>query len=358
MRVYQLLPTLSFGDAVGNDTRALRGVIAEMGYETGIFAENIDPRLPRNTALPVKKMPRLSPKDVLIYHKSTGTDLSFRLEGFSCRKIMIYHNITPPSFFEPYSPDAAALTRYGLEGVRHLKNAVDYCLAVSAFNRQNLREMGYTCPIDIRPILIPFADYAGSPDQRIIRRYTGDGWTNLIFVGRIAPNKCHENVIRTFWHYKKLNPRSRLFLVGSYTGMETYYERLQTYVKALGLSDVIFTGHIRFDEILAYYHAADVFVCMSEHEGFCVPLCEAMYFNLPIVAYDTSAIGDTLGGSGILLQNNDPLEAAMVVDRIVRDAPLRIQILEGQRKRLEDFRYEKIKTLFAGYLQAFIDETA
>lgn len=355
MRVVQLLTTVSFGDAVSNDTIALKGVIAQMGYDTAIYAENIDPRLPKHTALPVTKLQNLKAEDVIIYHKSTGTDLSFRLEQYPCRKMMIYHNITPPEFFVPYNTAAASLTEYGLEGVKHLRDKVEYCMADSEFNKQNLLDFGYTCPIDVRPILIPFEDYRKEPDPATLRKYTGDGWTNLVFVGRIAPNKKQENVIRTFYHYKKRNPKSRLIFVGSYQGMENYYERLQSYVKALGLSDVIFTGHIKFSEILAYYRAADVFLCMSEHEGFCVPLCEAMSFEVPIVAYDTSAIAYTLGGSGILLQDNDPLYAAMVIDRLVNDDALRAQVIAGQCKRLEDFRYEKIRDLFMTQLRRFID---
>lgn len=354
MRVVQLLTTLSFGDAVSNDTIALKDVIAGMGYDTAIYAENIDPRLPKHSALHADRLRDLRREDVIIYHKSTGTDLSFRLEKYPCRKMMIYHNITPPAFFAPYSHTAASLTEYGLEGVHHLKDKIEYCLADSAFNKANLTEMGYTCPIDVRPILIPFEDYKKKPDEDIIRRCTADGWTNIVFVGRIAPNKKQENLIRTFYHYKKINPRSRLILVGSYTGMENYYERLQHYVRALALEDVLFTGHIKFNQILAYYCAADVFLSMSEHEGFCVPLAEAMFFDVLIIAYDTSAISDTLGGSGILLRDNDPLAAAMMMDRLVKDEALRSAVLEGQRRRLADFRYEKIKVLFEGYLKGFI----
>ena len=143
-------------------------------------------------------------------------------------------------------------------------------------------------------------------------------------------------------------------IVGSYQGMENYYDRLQTYVQALGLSDVIFTGHIKFAEILAYYRAANVFLCMSEHEGFCVPLVEAMHFQVPVIAYDTSAIADTLGGSGSLLQSNDPLEAAMVIDRLVTDEELQKQVIAGQNRRLADFQYEKVRELFISQLRSFI----
>lgn len=354
MRIVQLLPTLSFGDAIGNDTVALKKAISDMGYISEIYAENIDKRLPSDTAKNISRLKDLKKDDVLIYHKSTGTDLTFKIHDFHCRKIMIYHNVTPPEFFRPYSTAAASLTEYGYKGVEHLRDKVDYCLADSAYNKSELLRMGYTCPIDVLPILIRFEDYKQSPAKGIMSRY-GDGKRNLIFVGRIAPNKKQENVIRAFYQYKRLDPDSRLILVGSYTGMENYYERLVKYAGALGLKDdIVFTGHIKFNEILAYYRLADVFVCMSEHEGFCVPLAEAMLFDVPIIAYDTSAIGDTLGGSGILLDSNDPVFAAGVIRRVLTDELLKKQIIEGQRRRLEDFSYERIRDIFEKQLKDFI----
>lgn len=354
MRIVQLLPTMSFGDAIGNDTIALKGAIADMGYISEVYAENIDKRLPSDTARSISRLKGLKEDDVILYHKSTGTELTFRLQDFPGRKIMIYHNITPPEFFRPYSTSATALSEYGYKGVEHLKDKIDYCLAVSAYNKSELVRMGYTCPIDVRPILIKFEDYKQPPAKSIMNKY-GDGKRNLIFVGRIAPNKKQENVIRTFYQYKRLDPDSRLILVGSYSGMENYYERLVKYAGALGLKDdVVFTGHIKFNEILAYYRIADAFVCMSEHEGFCVPLVEAMFFDVPIIAYDTSAIGDTLGGSGVLLDSNDPVYVAAVIRRVLSDESLKKHIIEGQRRRLEDFSYERIRDIFDEKLRGFI----
>ncbi len=354
MRIVQLLPTLSFGDAIGNDTIALKGAIKEMGYATEIYAENIDKRLPDSIARKTAKLRDLKKDDVLIYHKSTGTDLTFKLERYKCRRIMVYHNITPPGFFRSYSIPATQLTELGYKGVDFLRDKVDYVLADSAFNKGELLQRGYSCPIDVRPILIRFEDYRQAPDEATVKKYS-DGKKNLIFVGRIAPNKKQENVIRAFYCYKKLNPDSRLILVGSSKGMENYRDRLVKYAGALGIGDdVVFTGHIKFSEILAYYHIADVFVCMSEHEGFCVPLVESMFFGTPIVAYDTSAISDTLGGSGMLLDSNDPVYAAAVIDRLLTDDRLREAVIEGQRRRLEDFSYEHVSDIFKKELSDFI----
>ncbi len=357
MRIVQLLPTISFGDAVGNDTRALRRIIADLGYETEIYAENIDDRLPDGTAKRCGDMPPLSNDDVLIYHVSTGTRLNFDLPKLGGRKMLIYHNITPAKYFEGYSPEAVRLTGYGYEGVRFLADKVEYCVADSDYNRQDLRRMGYACPIDVCPILIPFSDYDKEPDASVLAKYRGDGWTNLLFVGRIAPNKRQEDVIRAFFAYHRdYNAKSRLFLVGSSNGMERYEAKLRTYTQRLGIGDsVLFPGHIRFDAILAYYKLADVFVCMSEHEGFCVPLVEAMYFDKPIVAYGASAISGTLGKGGLLLQDKDPHMAAAVIDRVVRDAALRTWISERQREKMKEYRYDAVKDRFIACLDRLLN---
>ena len=355
MKVVQILPTLSFGDGEGNDAIALKEIIGKMGYSTDIYAENIDKRLPEGTAIKADKLRDLKKDDVLIYHKSTGTDLSFKIDNYKCRRVMIYHNITPPDFFRPYSASATQLTEYGYKGVEYLRDKMDYVLAVSEYNKSELIRMGYTCKIDISPSLTKFEDYEQAPDEATMKKYR-DGKKNIIFVGRIAPNKRQENIIRAYYCYKKLEPNSRLILVGSANGMENYNERLVKYAGALGLSDdVVFPGHIKFSEILAYYHVADAFVCMSEHGGLCVPLVESMFFGVPIVAYDTSAISETLGGSGVLLDSNDPVFAAAVIDRVVRDEKLRKSLIEGQKKRLEYFSYDRLKDIFTDCLTGFIE---
>ena len=336
MRIIQLLPTLSFGDAVSNDARAIGRIIAGMGHETAIYAENVDPRLPKGIALPLEEMPALDAEDVLLYHASTGSLLSFNLPKYGGRKVMVYHNVTPAGFFKDYSAGAERLSRFGREGVRYLAGRVERCIADSAYNREELLRMGYACPVDVCPIIIPFGDYDRPADETVLERYAGDGWTNLLFVGRVAPNKRQEDVIRAFYCYqRRCNPKSRLFLVGSSGGMERYESRLRDYAALLGLKDkVIFPGHIRFNEVLAYYRLADVFVCMSEHEGFCVPLLEAMHFGLPIVAYAATAVPETLGEGGLLLDDKDPELAAAAIDRCLSDDALRRYIAARQAERL------------------------
>ena len=356
MKIIQVMPTVSFGDAVSNDARAIAKVIGEMGYKTGIYAENVDSRIKDPYVNRMIKLPAIGKNDIVIFNHSTGTDLCYKLPDMPGRKMMIYHKITPPHFFENYSAVSARLTEYGYKGTEYLSDKIEYVMAVSEYNASELKKMGYTCDMFVRPILIPFEDYKKSPDESVLKKYSGDGYVNIVFVGRIAPNKKQEDVISAFAYYKKhINPKSRLIIVGSDGGMERYSNCLKRYAEALMLDDVIFTGQISFPAILAYYRLADVFLCMSEHEGFCVPLVEAMYFKKPIIAYDSSAIADTLGGSGILIKEKDPVFVSMLIDRLVNTPGLKESVVEGQNRRLQDFAYDKMKARFIEGLNKFIN---
>ena len=352
-RIIQLSSTISRGDAVGNDILAFQEAFVSMGYPSVVYTEFP----PRGAGLEMvqseAQMPVMKPEDIAIYHHATGTDLVKRFAGLPCQKIVVYHNVTPPEFFAPYDKGAAESCKRGLENVGEMRNAVDGCIAVSEFNRRELQKMGYTCPIDICPILLPFRDYSQQPDADTMHRYS-DGHTNIIFVGRVAPNKKFEDVISGFEAYQRLfDPESRLILVGSYDEQGAYFQSLRQLVEKLALKNIVFTGHIPFSNILAYYRTADVFLCMSEHEGFCVPLIESMYFDVPIVAYASTAIPETLGGSGILLESKEPATVAEAVNRMVWDQEARNQVLEGQRERLKAFSYEQTKGVLAKIIQSY-----
>ena len=356
MKIIQVIPGLYYGDAVGNDAMALCNVISEMGYETGIYADTIDKRLTSPLYRKLSKLPKINDEDIVILNHCSGSELCYKFAEMKGRKMMIYHNITPPKFFEPYDRQIAANVERGYEQTRYLKDKVEYVMPVSEYNASDLREMGYTCPMYTRPILIPFEDYEKKYDEDVVKKYSDDGYVNIIFLGRVVPNKKHEDVIKAFAYYKKhINNKSRLILVGSDGGAGDYKQYLERYVEALMVDDVIFTGHTSFASMLAYYRIADIFLCMSEHEGFCVPLVESMYFGVPIIAYDSSAISSTLGGSGILVKEKDPVFTAMLIDRVVKDKALREYIIEGQKKRLSDFSYEKIREQFVTGLKAFIE---
>ncbi len=355
MRMIQLLPTLSYGDGVGNDTLAIDRIIKELGYETKIYAENIDSRIGKGLAEKVEKMPRPDQNDRILYHLSTGTALNEKLKDLPGKKLIIYHNITPAHFFKEYSRISYDLCESGRSAISQLRETADYCWADSGYNRQELLENGYSCNIDVIPVVIPFVDYNREPDKTILKKYNDD-WVNLVFVGRISPNKKQEDIIKTFFYYKNfINAKARLFLVGSYSGTERYYDRLCRYIKELKLSDVYITGHIKFQEILSYYHLADVFLCMSEHEGFCIPLLEAMHFKIPIVAYAYTGVSETLADAGLTLKEKDCKVAAEMIRMILENNDLRNAIIEQQNKRLEDFSYEKTKEKIVRCLKGFME---
>lgn len=355
MRIVQMLPSLAYGDAIGNNVFAIKDLLDEMGYATEIYAETIDGRLPKGSAKQVEQLPDLQSEDIILYHASTGSRLNYDLGKTPGRKLVIYHNITPPEFFHQYSPEAERSAVWGLDGMQYLAKYVEYCIAVSEYNKSDLINLGYSCKIDAIPILIRFEDYEKEPNEATLRRYQNDGITNILFVGRVVPNKKQEDVIRAFYCYHKaFNPNSRLILVGG--EIKLYAKRLKEYAKLLGIEDcVIFTGHTKFDEILAWYRLADVFVCMSEHEGFCVPLAEAMYFDVPIIAYDCAAIPDTLGGSGVLLETKEPDKIAWEIHRLVEDQDWNMAVVQKQQERLKDFAPKKVKKELAKALKQFIE---
>lgn len=344
MKIIQLVPTLSYGDAVSNDILALNGLLHKLGIETEIYALEIGAHIPAGTAVNFHLMPKLMPEDILLYHMATGcNEIANFLLHCECRKILVYHNITPSHFFSPYAKNYVTAVQDALKELILLKETFECCIADSEFNKQDLRKAGYTCPIAVLPILVPFEDYQQEPDADVLSRYKDAGWTNILFVGRIAPNKCQEDVIASFAAYKeKYNAKSRLFIVGNYNGMEAYFERLQQYVAENHVKDVVFTGHITFKAIIAYYNLADVFLCMSEHEGFCVPLLEAMKFEVPIVAYESTAIPYTLNDAGIIVNEKNPIMIASIINEIVCNDQFRNQLLVTQNKRLSYFQYGNV----------------
>src|SRR5207248_3376126 len=171
--------------------------------------------------------------------------------------------------------------------------------------------------------------------------------------GRLAPNKAQHDLIKALAAYRRLyDPRARLHLVGT-SSSESYRTALVAYADALDLVDAVeFTGSVSDGELAAHYRAADVFVCVSEHEGFCVPLLEAMHHRLPIVAYAAAAVPETLGDGGLLLNSKDPYTVAAAVQRVVSDADLRAQLVAAGTRRLHDFDLDRSREKLLGAISA------
>ncbi|SFP37578.1 Glycosyltransferase involved in cell wall bisynthesis [Butyrivibrio proteoclasticus] len=349
-RIVQILPTIAYGDAIGNHVLALYDLLKKNNIDTAIYAKNIDPRVKHSG---VKKVDDFrDDADVILYHLSTGDELNYRIKDYHARIIINYHNITPEIFFKDSNEVLRQLCATGLEQVKMLSDVPKACVCDSTFNMEDLISYGYKCPMQPIPILIAFDDYKTEQNAAVLEKYGNDDYVNIVFTGRVAPNKKQEDVISSFYYYHEyINPKSRLFIVGAYNENDHYYRALAKYVNELKLQDVYFTGHIKFDEILAYYGVADVFLCLSEHEGFCVPLVEAMYFKVPIIAYDKTAVGETLGGAGLLLKDKDPKVVAEAINMVVENDQLRQLMLKNEEIRLKDFAHDKVEAQFLQFFK-------
>jgi glycosyltransferase involved in cell wall biosynthesis len=349
--INQLLPTMSYGDAVSNSAVNMMKVLHSMGIRSRIYAQNIHPKMTAYVTS-FKKLPKNSP---IIYHLSTGSELANEVQKCQKQKILVYHNVTPPEFFLGYSGISQVLCREGREQLKSLANHIDFAIADSEYNKTELDQLGYK-QTAVSPIIMDYEDYAKAPNKELLQKLREDlHITNFLFVGRIAPNKKQEDIIKTFYYYKRyINPNSRLFLVGSFTGMERYYHYLLQLIKELELDDVFITGHIPFDHILAYYAVADLFICLSEHEGFCVPLLEAMNFQVPIIAYKSSAVGETLGNGGILVLDKDYQATAELMHIVLNDSKLRHTMIKNQKERLEYFSKSNTENIFKSNMQKII----
>ncbi len=355
MRIIQMLPIFAYGDAIGNDVITLYETLKENNYDTAIYACHVDDRVPQGIADTIDKYEE-QPGDLIIYHLSTGSDMNYKVTQYNARLVIMYHNITPESFFTLYDRGAYDVCYKGLRAAKYLAKKAEFCFADSEFNKSDLRAMGYTCDIEVLPILIAFEDYKKKPNAKVISKYTDD-YTNIVFTGRVVPNKKQEDLIAAFYYYKKyINPKSRLLIVGRHDVFAEYYRQLEWYVDKLGVEDVVFTGQVKFDEILAYYKVADVFLCLSEHEGFCVPLVESMVFDVPVIAYDSTAIGETLAGSGLLLQEKSPEVVAEAIHYVMTHDDVKQQMIENQRTRLAYFEHDRIKQQFLAAIEKLVKE--
>lgn len=334
IRVVQLVQSLNYGDAIGNCVLHYQDVLGER-FLTDIFTAFMDKRIDPLRSKPVTTLPSLGADEVIIYHYGGHCPAEDILRGSRAKKVLYYHNITPPEFYSGFDSDMVIIQEKGLVQLRELLDEFDYGIADSHFNRQNLIDMGATFPIEVVPL--SYFKNNTSPRQSVIDRYGGEG-TNLLFVGRMVPNKKIEDVIAVFFAYKKeYDPASRLFLVGGLRE-DAYGRYLQNLVKELSLEDsVVFTGHVSDEELSSYYQIATVFLCMSEHEGFCMPLVEAMAHDIPVVAYKGTAVTETLGGGGLLLAEKEPGAVAGALHGVMGNGPQRQEAVHRQRVQLERY---------------------
>ncbi|MCD4674943.1 MAG: glycosyltransferase family 4 protein [Desulfobacula sp.] len=350
MEIHQILPSISDGDAIGNCTLEIKSILESLGYKSEIFAHDIHPML-AHIAKPLTRYNKYSSSNnIVIFHFAIGSDVSQFVKMLPDKKILIYHNITPSYFFRGFNDSLSQLVQRGRRELKEFNTITSLALGDSEYNVKELINLGFT-NTGVLPIIIDFDKYALKQTQKIMDKFN-DAHPNFLFVGRITPNKKQEDIIKTFYYYKKhINPKARLFLVGSYEGMEKYYKQLVHLIEKFDLNDVIITGKVDFKDLLAYYKVADVFISMSEHEGFCVPLLESMYFKIPILAYNSTAIPYTLDGSGVLFNEKRYEEVAEMCNLLISDKSVRGRIINNQNKRLVMFEKPVIEITLIEYIE-------
>ena len=349
--VHQVLATLGYGDAIGHEVLGIQRVLQGAGYRSEIFVETADRRLEHLTTDYRDMVSRLGPEDVLIHHFSIGSRASRTAYALPGRMVLVYHNITPPEYFLGVHKD---LVKLCFRGRRELTAYIARCelaLGDSEYNRQELQDLGFG-NTGVLPVVPDFSHLDLAPNTMTSDPFD-DGWTNIMFVGRVIPNKKFEDLIRAFHVYRtRHNPRSRLLLVGSYGGFEKYLTMLHGLVARLGTPDVHFLGHVSNEELTALYGVADLFLCASEHEGFCVPLIESFYKQVPVLAYAATAVPATMDGGGVLYDTKDPFEIARLMAAILDDADLEDAVVASQDAALDRLLAKD----FGGTLLRFVDQ--
>jgi L-malate glycosyltransferase len=348
--VHQVLATLGYGDAIGHEVLGIRRVLRAAGFESDIFVDTADPRLEHHTRDYWELADVMRPQDILIHHFSIGSRASRVAYALPGKMVLVYHNITPPQYFVGVHPLLVQLCFLGRRELTAYRQRCSLALGDSEFNRVELEALGFP-HTDVLPVVPSFAHLETTPN-RIIAGAFDDEWTNILFVGRVIPNKKIDDLVRFFHAYKtRHNPRSRLLIVGSQGGFELYYAMVQGLIAKLGTQDAYFTGHVSNEELTAFYDIGDLFLCASEHEGFCVPLIEAFYKRIPVLAYASTAVPSTMDGAGVLFDDKNPARVAALMDAIVSDRGIQEAILDSQDAALARL----LRKDFAGTLRSFVD---
>lgn len=332
--IHQLLPNLAYGDAISNHALTIRDSLRDRGYESEIFVRYLDDRVASQAKVFERQ---IAPQAGLIYHHSIGSELTEYATSHPGAKCLIYHNITPAKFFQPYRPDFAAILDKGRAELQELAQYFKVSVGDSAYNAAELVASGFEQP-GVLPIAVDPSKWNRLPDSALMEQLQ-DGKSNLLFVGRITPNKCQEQLVEAFYYYLTMDVEARLILVGEGNSNDPYYHHLLSVIDKFDLSSyVLMPGQVNDAQLLAYYRTADLFWSMSEHEGFGVPLVEAMWFDIPVLAYKSSAVPETLGKSALMFNNKEDLvPVAALAKLLVKDRALQSKVISAQRQRRESF---------------------
>ena len=355
--LHQFVPTFEPGAVGGHMLQVQRLAREVLGVEAELFAEFVHPswegRARRHTDYG-RRLPAHA-GDVLVYHMAIGSVVADFVRQRPEALVVDHHNITPPELYERWEPAAAYGCAWGRSQLPELAGRSVLGVADSEYNEEELRRAGYaataTAPILLDPAV--FEDGDGPDRSALDRLQSTKAGADWLFVGRVSPNKCQHDVVKAFAAYTRMyDAGARLHLVGG-SSSASYWTALEEYVAALGLAgQVHLTGSVSSGELLAFYEVADALVCLSEHEGFCIPLLEAMAHRVPIVAFASSAVPGTLGDAGVLLASKRPSTVAAAVHRVLSDSVLRSALVAAGAARLEQFTLARTRERWVEVLRA------
>lgn len=335
MKIYLVAQCLDYGDGVSNDILAQQKMFRAMGYMCDIYSAISDERVKdkRNDLAKLNCMP----EDLLIHHYSGYDKGMDTIKKQPCKKVLVYHNITPPEFVRG---EVKLHCQMGLEQIATLGGLYDAVVGVSQFNVDCLKELGVAEDGEVLPIPVEFN--GGGIDRHVHAVKRG---ARFLFVGRYVPNKKLEDIIHAFAYYHDyLDGAAKLRLVGNPNVMQDYTDALYRLVENLDCRDSIeFTGKVSDEQLKQFYVDSDLFLCMSEHEGFCIPLLEAMWHQLPVFAFDAGAVRETMGNAGVVFADKTPAVVAELIAAVMKDVELLKTILQRQNRRVSDFSMEKVQ---------------
>ena len=353
MIVNQWVPAAHKGDAIGDSARKVRDMLRAAGHTSDLYAMTVDEDL-RGDVRHFSD-PAARDGDVTIFHFALPSPMTDAFAALPGARVLQYHNITPAEYFAPYDPGLFRLAALGRKELQTLVGRVDLALGDSAFNRQELDDLGFA-PTGVFPVAVNTARITDAPRRPALEKILADGLINILFVGRIVPNKRIEDHIRLAEVYKRyVDSYYRFIFVGRYDGVPRYYAQVRALISEYQMlpDRFWFTGPVPDDDLAAFYRWADVYVSLSEHEGFCVPLVEAMAADVPVLAYAAGAVPETLGGAGVLFSPKDLELAAEAMGMLVYDRPFRDSVVAGQRERLQAFAPERLEAQLHDVIRRF-----
>jgi glycosyltransferase involved in cell wall biosynthesis len=333
VKVSQILCAAGPVDAVTNQALSWRTEFERWGWGGRVFSARAAPDMSRRD---IRALRELEPDaDVLLLHYSGyGRDLE-PVFSARARTLLLYHNVTPEEWFWPYEPVEAVVCKLGRSQLKELAGLADRLAGVSQYNATELTELTGRQAAVVPVLFDPARLGPPGPAER-------SGPPTVLFVGRLAPHKRQDLIIRAFAHFHRRRPDARLVLVGTPLS-PSYGQELQTLAERVAPGAVTFETGLTSQELAQRYRSAHVLLCLSEHEGFCIPLLEAFHFGLPVVARDAAAVGEVVGDAGVLLDWEDGLTTvAELLEIVVSDGELRTELLRRGQARLA--RFDRART--------------